>query len=114
MVFVSGGPRGDVGGLCRAIVVELTRGGAGGVPLDTARSTLVSNLFVGETPGDGSAAWFVPGRHGPEVRTVGAQGLPERENGPTRHEGLVSLYPRTTRGVQGKDGSTRRATVVGS
>ena len=24
--------------------------GAGGVPLDTARSPLVSNLFVGETP----------------------------------------------------------------
>ena len=68
MVFVEGGPRGVGGGLCREIVVELTRGGAGGVPLDTARSTLVSNLFVGETPGDGSAAWFVPGRHGPGVR----------------------------------------------
>ena len=51
MVFVNGGSRGVVGGLCRATVVELTRGGAGGVPLDTARSTLVSNPFVGETPG---------------------------------------------------------------
>ena len=49
-MFVNGGPRGVVGGLRRAIVVELTRGGAGGVPLDTARSTLVSNLFVGEAP----------------------------------------------------------------
>ena len=68
MVFVNGGPRGVVGGLCRAIVVELTRGGAGGVPLDTARSTLVSYLFVGEVPGDGSAGWFVPGGHGPGIR----------------------------------------------
>ena len=54
-VFVDGGPRGVFGGLCRANVVELTRGGAGGVPLDTTRSTLVSYLFVGEVPGDGPA-----------------------------------------------------------
>ena len=50
-VFVNGSSRGVVGGLCWAIVVESTRGGAGGVPLDTARSALVSNLFVGEAPG---------------------------------------------------------------
>ena len=68
MVFVDGGPRGVFGGLCRANVVELTRGGAGGVPLDTTRSTLVSYLFVGEVPGDGPAGWFVPGGHGPGNR----------------------------------------------
>ena len=68
MVFVDGGPRGVFGGLCRANVVELTRGGAGGVPLDTTRSTLVSYLFVGEVPGDGPAGWFVPGGHGPGIR----------------------------------------------
>ena len=67
-MFVNGGPRGVVGGLRRAIVVELTRGGAGGVPLDTTCSTLVSSLFVGEAPGDGSAGWVVPGRHGPGIR----------------------------------------------
>ena len=33
-----------------------TRDGAGGVPLDAARPALVSELFVGEAPGDGSAA----------------------------------------------------------
>ena len=67
-MFVDGGPRGVFGGLCRANVVELTRGGAGGVPLDTTRSTLVSYLFVGEVPGDGPAGWFVPGGHGPGNR----------------------------------------------
>ena len=60
--------RGVGGGPCRAIVVDSTRGGAGGVPLDTARSALVSDLFVGEAPGDGSAGWFVPGSHGPGIR----------------------------------------------
>ena len=49
-------------------MVELTRGGAGGVPLGTACPTLVSNLSVGEAPGDGSAGWVVPGRHGPGIR----------------------------------------------
>ena len=67
-MFVNGGPRGIVGGLRRGIVVELTRGGAGGVPLGAARSTLVSNLFGGEAPGDGSAGWVVPGSHGPGIR----------------------------------------------
>ena len=67
-MLVNGCSRGVVGGLCRAIVVDSTRGGAGGVPLDTARSALVSNLFVGEAPGDGSAGWFVPGSHDPGIR----------------------------------------------
>ena len=67
-MFVNGRSRGVVGGLCWAIAVKSTRGGAGGVPQDTARSALVSNLFVGEAPGDGSAGWFVPGSHGSGIR----------------------------------------------
>ena len=91
-MFVNGGPRGVVGGLRRAIVVELTRGGAGGVPLDTTRSTLVSNLFVGEAPGDGSAGWFVPGSHGPGIRgpfhcvTIGVVNWTNRTGDERRNE----------------------------
>ena len=39
-------------------VAVSTRDGAGGVPLDAARPALVSELFVGEAPGNGSAGGF--------------------------------------------------------
>ena len=61
-----------------------TRDGAGGVPLDAARPALVSELFVGEAPGNVSAGVFVPGSHGPGIRgsfpsvTVGIANLNEK------------------------------------
>ena len=39
-----------------------------GVPLDAARPALVSELFVGEAPGNGSVGVFVPGSHGLGIR----------------------------------------------
>ena len=34
------------------------RGGAGGGPQDTARPASVSELVIGETPGDSCGCWF--------------------------------------------------------
>ena len=44
----------EIGDQCRVGLAVSIRGGSGGGPQDTARPASVSELFVGEAPGDGS------------------------------------------------------------
>ena len=47
-----------IGGLCRLGEAVSNRGGAGGGPQDTARPASVSELVIGETPGDSCGCRF--------------------------------------------------------